>query len=340
MKQKLPLISIILPVYNGEKFLANAINSCLAQTYSNFELIIVNDCSTDNTLQIIQDFQILDTRLKLINNTENLKLPKSLNIGHDAARGEFLTWTSDDNILKPNFLDCLYSSLVEENNDLVFSNYDVIWNSGEVKRAQIAGPVEELIFGDVIGASFLYKKKVYKTLKGYNTDFFLVEDYYFFLKASLRFNFKHLNKNLYQYRLHPNSLSSKIAFDKEFSNKHEGTLIRMFKEITASLGFNKITIELINDLYFNKAFDIDVYLNNKLIIKCDLLNFQNTLKNPENNNVLDLLNNKIFWNLYHRKPGISFLTFIKILRYENSIFNNKMSNRNSIIRFIYKSLKI
>ena len=109
--EKSPLVSIILPVYNGEKYLEKSINSCLKQTYKNIELIIVNDCSTDNTLSICDFFVKNDTRVKLINNSINKKLPASLNIGKK-AKGNYLTWTSDDNLFKPNAIEKLVNRLI------------------------------------------------------------------------------------------------------------------------------------------------------------------------------------------------------------------------------------
>ena len=85
-------------MYNGEQYLTQAIGSCLQQTYKNIELIIVNDCSTDATLSIAKSFADNDSRVKVITNEINKRLPASLNIGHNIAKGEFLTWTSDDNL--------------------------------------------------------------------------------------------------------------------------------------------------------------------------------------------------------------------------------------------------
>ena len=73
-----PLISIILPVYNGETYLAKSIESCLKQTYSKIELIIVNDCSTDKTVEISKNYAKKDTRIKIVNNKTNQRLPSSL----------------------------------------------------------------------------------------------------------------------------------------------------------------------------------------------------------------------------------------------------------------------
>ena len=93
------MISIILPTYNGEKYLSQAIESILSQTEQDWELILVNDCSTDRTGDICQAYTLKDPRIRVIHNEGNRKLPGSLNRGFREAHGDYLTWTSDDNLL-------------------------------------------------------------------------------------------------------------------------------------------------------------------------------------------------------------------------------------------------
>ena len=83
------LVSIVLPTYNGEKYLADSIESVISQTYKNWELIIINDCSTDKTLEIAQSYAAKDNRIKVYSNDENLKVPKSLNRGFSLANGKY-----------------------------------------------------------------------------------------------------------------------------------------------------------------------------------------------------------------------------------------------------------
>ena len=92
------MISIVMPVYNGEKFLKQSIESVIGQSYKDWELILVNDCSTDRSLEIMQCYAESDNRIKIINNEINKKLPKSLNVGFAQACGKYYTWTSDDNM--------------------------------------------------------------------------------------------------------------------------------------------------------------------------------------------------------------------------------------------------
>ena len=100
--------SIVLPTYNGEEFLSNSIESVINQTFQDWELIIVNDCSTDNSLSIAEEYFKKDNRIRIINNAENKKLPESLNIGFREAKGDYFTWTSDDNEYYPNAIEKSY----------------------------------------------------------------------------------------------------------------------------------------------------------------------------------------------------------------------------------------
>lgn len=98
-QQKPPLISVILPAYNAERFLEEAIDSILAQTYKNFELIVLNDGSTDRTEEIILSYN--DPRIRYIKNESNLKLIKTLNKGIDLARGKYIARMDADDISLP-----------------------------------------------------------------------------------------------------------------------------------------------------------------------------------------------------------------------------------------------
>ena len=94
----MPKVSIVLPTYNGEDYLRESIESVISQTFTDWELIIVNDCSTDSTPKIAEAYAAKDCRIRVIHNEKNQKLPNSLNIGFESASGDYLTWTSDDNI--------------------------------------------------------------------------------------------------------------------------------------------------------------------------------------------------------------------------------------------------
>lgn len=207
----MPEISIVLPTYNGSRFIRQSIESCLAQTFVDFELIIVNDCSTDNTLDILHEYAKKDTRIKIVDNIANLKLPLSLNAGFNVAQGLYHTWTSDDNYYAPNALETLHNKLRADNQiDFIYTDYTLIDDKNNI--------IGEKRFNDIndsftkwigCGACFLYKAEIFKSIKGYSPAAFLIEDYDFFMRAYLDFKFCYFpGTNLYYYREHDSSLTA------------------------------------------------------------------------------------------------------------------------------------
>lgn len=201
-------VSIVLPVYNGEHTLNLAIDSIISQTYSNLELIIVNDCSTDGTEGIIKKYAEIDSRIVIINNSANLKLPNSLNIGFEHATGDYLTWTSDDNIYKEDAIQKMIAFLQRDKNiDMVYADYTQIDEEGKVLDSLVLSNIDMLPFGNMIGACFLYKRDIAELVGKYDSDTFLAEDYDYWIRMWKIGNIVHLNENLYYYRRHAGSLT-------------------------------------------------------------------------------------------------------------------------------------
>jgi glycosyltransferase involved in cell wall biosynthesis len=204
-----PLVSIVLPVWNGQRFLASAIESVLRQTFGDLELIVVNDCSTDRSLEIAKQYAANDARVRILDNAENLKLPASLNRGFEVARGDYFTWTSDDNLLHSTFVETLRSELEAGGGDLIYSDFNSIDETGRFLGISEAGAADGLVAYNTIGASFLYRRAVHETLNGYDPMCFLYEDYDFWIRAYLAgFRFIRSKSIVYDYRRHSQSLTS------------------------------------------------------------------------------------------------------------------------------------
>ncbi|MDR0307492.1 MAG: glycosyltransferase [Chitinispirillales bacterium] len=200
-------VSIILPTYNGTQYIADSINSCLNQTYKNIELIIVDDGSTNNVCEIVETFVKQDSRVRLLKHDKNQKLPAALNTGFSEAKGEYFTWTSDDNQYKENAIERMVSCITSHKDaDIVYADYDMVNEDGNVFYCEKGLP-ERLLVGNTIGACFLYKNTVHHRLNGFNTNRFLLEDLDFWIRAYEHFNFKKMNENLYIYRWHNKSLT-------------------------------------------------------------------------------------------------------------------------------------
>ena len=223
------LVSIVLPVYNGERHLAEALESILAQTYQAFELIVVDDGSSDATPEIIARYAAAEARLRPLRQA-NAGLPGALNAGFAAARGELLTWTSDDNRLHPDFLEKMVAALrAEPGADLVYADYDLIGEDGALLAgspvcARLQHPpgsghvrllrdlsILNLINGNYIGGAFLYRSRVRHLIGDYSPRRFTCEDYDFFLRVNEQLHLCHVpfDGSVYDYRIHGGSLSAR-----------------------------------------------------------------------------------------------------------------------------------
>jgi glycosyltransferase involved in cell wall biosynthesis len=214
-----PKVSIVLPTYNGARHLHEAIASCVAQTYSNWELIIVDDASTDETPSIAAAYATTDDRITLVRNAANKRLPASLNVGFALASGDFLTWTSDDNLFRPNAIAEMVEGIRTSNADVLYADYAVIDEHGAevTPTSSQTAPIEQILDSNVVGPCFLYIRDVHLELRGYAEDLYLAEDYDFWLRASCKFRFKWLRQNLYLYRVHPNSLTATRAAEIRYA---------------------------------------------------------------------------------------------------------------------------
>lgn len=198
-----PLVSIVLPTYKRAHVLPHAMRSVLAQTYANWELIVVDDHSPDDTAQVVAAFG--DPRIRYTRNDPNLKLPRTLNRGHALARGDYLTWTSDDNLYAPGAIEAMVGRLRRGDCDLVYADYWLFSRDDEAGRPLDAQrdrlpDTVQLEKGNHMGACFLYTRRLYEAVGGYDPELFLVEDYDFFIRASKQFGFAHLSEPLYYFR--------------------------------------------------------------------------------------------------------------------------------------------
>jgi glycosyltransferase involved in cell wall biosynthesis len=151
------LVSIITPTYNSEKFISATIQSVQNQTYSNWELIIIDDCSTDSTVEIINNKIKSDSRIKLHSITENKGTGVARNHGITTSKGSYISFLDSDDLWKPNKLERQLDFMKENNLAFTFSFYECIDESGDSlnirKEAPILTTYNKLFFCNYIGNS-------------------------------------------------------------------------------------------------------------------------------------------------------------------------------------------
>src|SRR5688572_797829 len=319
------LASIVLPTFNGAKYLVQAIESCLNQTHTNFELIIVNDHSTDGTSAIINKYAESDSRIRIINNNVNYKLPGSLNIGFAEAKGEYLTWTSDDNYFAPHALETLIGELEKDKSaDIVYSSYQFIDEHDKMLET-FGGEPENLIFKCVIGACFLYRKQVHDQLQGFDETKFRMEDMDFWLRAATRFKFKFIDgRDLYFYRKHSNSLTHEIYSTADIYSQYrinyQISFTAFFKE-GLDLTLSKEELDIHSELFFEDLIQLkkrDFDLSAKVM---NYLNFLEKLM-KQDWKTLWFNQEKVLAILAEKRQRVIDLV-INDLVFENKILTNK-----------------
>ena len=255
MNNSRKLVSIVLPTYNGARFLCDAIQSIIRQTYQNWELVIVNDCSNDNTLEIARKYEKEDSRIRVISNNINMKLPASLNIGFRECKGDYYTWISDDNIFKNNAIEYMSHYLDSHPDiDLVSCNFDFVDEDlkfihtmkeacGNKKREQM-----QLASYCQVGACFMYTKTIAKIVGDYDTSFFCGEDYDYWCRIAKNGKIAYEDENLYIYRV--NSMSLTATRSNVLASNTNAIRLKHSSEILEKLNVdNKTKCKIYLNLY-------------------------------------------------------------------------------------------
>lgn len=227
------LVSIILPVFNGEKFLARSIFSLLSQTYHNFELIIINDGSNDNSEIIIKSYN--DPRIRYYSQN-NIGLAKTLNRGIGLSKGKYIARQDQDDFSELNRIESQLNYL-EFNNDIALvGTAATIWVEGKKSKRKLSHPCTNseikiglLFYNYFVHSSVMIRKEVIIALGGYteSSNRQPPEDYELWSRMSHNFNLANLPELLVNYT-EVNSSMSRVTYrpfvDKSISFSLENLL--------------------------------------------------------------------------------------------------------------------
>lgn len=216
MNKKNPEISVVMPAYNAEKYIARAIESVLNQTFSNFELIIVNDASTDKTLSIIKRYAMKDSRIRYKSNLKNKLIAHSLNTAIEMAKAPIIARMDGDDESTPERLATQFAILKKNKKiAVVGANLTVVDTKGIVvsKREypKQSKDLKRLMFrySPFSHPVVMFRKSVFDEFHGYRTDIFPCEDIDLWFKIGSKYDFASVEKPLLKYTLIPNSSSHK-----------------------------------------------------------------------------------------------------------------------------------
>ena len=243
MNKKSPLITVLMAVYNGEKYLREAIESILTQSYTDFEFLIINDGSSDRTEEIIVSYN--DERIRYIKNDKNLKLIASLNKGLDLAKGEYIARMDADDISLPNRLEKQVKFM--ENNPEVGllgtcvrtigleDNFDIKYMEGHDQIRL------KLLFDNYIThPTVMLRSEILKKNNLKYPDLLHTEDYALWVLLSNYAKIEILPEILLHYRCHGNNISE---LHKDFQKK-QTSIIRLQQLVSFGLRDNETSFQI------------------------------------------------------------------------------------------------
>lgn len=258
-----PLISVIIPVYNVEKYLTECIDSVINQTYKNLEIILVDDGSTDSSGEICDRYETETDNIRVIHQ-ENAGLSEARNKGLEYATGEYITFIDSDDSVSEEMLETLFSAMTETGADVSSCNFtrdSALLNTGsgkvsfyDAKRAMIELFYDREIVASAVGK--IYKKSVLVAFEPGR----IYEDYLFSVNVFIRSNgVSFVDKALYFYRVNPNSITQVTFTDKNFDILHASNQVE-----TIITQYNR---QLLRFAYIRRC-----HLSTNLYIKCCLSN--------------------------------------------------------------------
>jgi glycosyltransferase involved in cell wall biosynthesis len=259
----MPNVSILMNCFNGAQFLKEAIDSVYSQTYTDWEIIFIDNCSTDNSLKIVNSY---DSRIKVSKTNENIPLGAARNFGINKCSGEFIAFLDVDDVWLPNAIKLLITSITSGDYALAYAGHLNINTNNKVIGKKIPKRKKGMIFGELlkqfdipIVASMVSSQHLLKSGLLFDDNIHASEEYCLFMQLAVKNSFIANNEFVTKYRIHDNALTSKTA--SKWGNERRYTLKKIVKENPEVK--NKYLIEL-NEAYARAAYyDAQFYMSIK-----------------------------------------------------------------------------
>jgi len=325
------LLSVIMPVYDGEKYLNDAINSILIQTFTEFEFIIINDGSTDHSEEIIKSYS--DPRIIYIKNEQNKGIVATLNTGLEISKGRYIARMDADDISLPNRLKMQLDFMLSHPEYKLCGTNAIAMNEDGRLLHKIRRPilneeikVKHLFRNSFIHPSVIVDAEVVKTLK-YSSNYEHAEDYFLFSQIEMNHRVANLENNLIYYRIHTENITSKR---RDEMNKSEMKAINF----------------LLSNLFQEKISDEVVSLHHTFLTR----NFENIESSRIEAHLLKIKNANKIKHIYHmeflaselQNEWFNFLFFAKkkkaLSTYIHSdLFSFRRFNFRHLVKLISKN---
>lgn len=279
-----PLVTVFMAVYNEEKHISEALESILNQSYRNLEILIVNDASTDRSLEIIKSYD--DKRIRIINNEVNKGIPFTRNVGINEAKGKYIAVMDSDDISCKNRIE-KQVEFMEKNPDIsvIGTNYTIFGDTITRKVTNRYVTPEELkiklLFSSPIAnpSAMIRKSTLEKYNIKYNLNYFVAQDYDLWLQISKVSKLCILPDHLIKYRISSTNISSTSRRKKALKRKKIINTIHEDALTYHGFSLTKEEMQTYNDFFSDSPVSEyeDQFLNN-IVLLIDKLNNQNINK--------------------------------------------------------------
>ena len=244
--KKQPTVSIIIPVYNGEKYLDNCLASVFQQDYKKIEIIAINDESKDNSLQKLEEYQKKHSNIKIINQT-NTGQAIARNNGIKNSTGDYITFLDQDDYLDNNYISTLVNSINDA--DILITGYKRVSPTGEVLYEKIPKNCEWSKFKYCASWSKLYKTKMIKKNKIEFGKYKIGEDVYFLLQACSKTS----SVKIMSYAGYNNLQNLQSVSNNINKKKNNNKLMPMLNDMVKNIDFSNFDQNLVNYFFLKTA---------------------------------------------------------------------------------------
>lgn len=207
-----PLVSVVIPVFNAEKYLAEAVESILRQTYTNLEILLINDGSTDGSKAILKKYALADPRIKLINNEQNIGLVRTLNTGLDQATGKYIARMDADDISVTDRIKLQVDFLENHSEVALLGGAFQIIDSNEVIRHPLSN--DQIKIKLLSNTAFAHPTVMMRTAVfkaedfRYDENYRHLEDFELWTRVAQKHELANLKQVVLHYRIHPTQVTS------------------------------------------------------------------------------------------------------------------------------------
>jgi glycosyltransferase involved in cell wall biosynthesis len=281
-----PLVSVIINCYNGEKYLREAIDSVIAQTYENWELVFWDNQSTDSTREIVESYN--NPKIKYFYAPEHTPLGEARNLAVEKSRGEYINFLDADDVWMPEKLQKQVEKIVPGKVETVITGYDIIADDKAKKLALYAAfeynkdrntkdifKLDDFLLDGsiVVFSSVLFNKKIYLEVGGIDPEFEQNEDFDIIVKSATKSDIGYVRGNYTKYRIHGgnnstvNGVLGYLENRKIYDKLPNTPALKKAKEINET----RIAAYNIAETKSIKNFFTDVLFKGRLLIFCKLL---------------------------------------------------------------------